>query len=128
MKLYSSSYLPIIIVFLKMGNDQSNELKEAIIDIFKKEKEDHLLNQTKFCRILSEDIKEGNKVLIEATGFNELLNLTKNEMKNSVESALYENIKKRIKNASFDFTYIINKSIEEVFEDDMEYLSKQKNY
>lgn len=126
MKLYSSSYLPIIIVFLKMGNDQSNELKEAIIDIFKKEKEDHLLNQTKFCRILSEDIKEGNKVLIEATGFNELLNLTKNEMKNSVESALYENIKKRIKNASFDFTYIINKSIEEVFEDDMEYLSKQK--
>ena len=50
--------------------------------------------------------------MYEATGFNELLNLTKKEIKNSVESALYENIKKRIKNASFKFTGIINKSID----------------
>ena len=47
-------------------------------------------------------------------------------MKNSVESALFENIQKRIKNESFEFTGIINKSLEEVFEDDMTYLSQQK--
>lgn len=64
--------------------------------------------------------------MLEATGFKELLNLTKEGIKNSVESALYENIKKRIKNSSFEFTGIINKSIDEVFEDDIENLSKQK--
>ena len=126
MKLYSSSYLPIIIVFLQMGEDASNNLKNEVINIIKETKEEHLLKQAKFCRVLSEDIKEKNKVLIEATGFEELLNKTKDEIKNSVESALYENIKKRIKNASFEFTEIINKSIDEVFEDDVEYLSKQK--
>ena len=63
--------------------------------------------------------------MIEARGFKELLNLTKNGIKNSVESALYENIKNRIKNASFEFTGIINKSIHDVYEDDIEYLSKQ---
>ena len=47
-------------------------------------------------------------------------------MKNSVESALFENIQKRIKNESFEFTGIINKSLEEVFEDDITYLSQQK--
>ena len=126
MKLYSSSYLPIIIVFLQMGNDKSNKLKEAIKNELKEKKEEYILKQIKFCRVLSEDIKEGNKVLLEATGFKELLNLTKEGIKNSVESALYENIKKRIKNSSFEFTGIINKSIDEIFEDDIEYLSKQK--
>ena len=62
--------------------------------------------------------------MLEATGFKELLNLTKEGIKNSVESALYENIKKRIKNSSFEFTEIINKSIDEIFEDDIEYLFK----
>ena len=47
-------------------------------------------------------------------------------MKNSVESALFENIQKRIKNESFEFTGIINKSLEEVFQDDITYLSQQK--
>ena len=49
-------------------------------------------------------------------------------MKNSVESALFENIQKRIKNESFEFTGIINKSLEEVFEDDITYLSQQKKF
>lgn len=38
MKLYSSSYLPIIIVFLQMGNDQSDKLKKAIFDELKEKK------------------------------------------------------------------------------------------
>ena len=38
MKLYSSSYLPIIIVFLQMGNDRSNKLKEAIKNELKEKK------------------------------------------------------------------------------------------
>ena len=126
MKLYSSSYLPIIIVFLQMGEDASDNLKNEIIKIFKEAKEENLLKQAKFCRIISEDICDRKKVIFEATGFKELLNLTKNGIKNSVESALYENIKKRIKNSSFEFTGVINKSIDEVFEDDVEYLSKQK--
>ena len=126
MKLYSSSYLPIIIVFLQTGEDASDNLKNEIIKIFKEAKEENLLKQAKFCRIISEDICDRKKVIFEATGFKELLNLTKNGIKNSVESALYENIKKRIKNSSFEFTGVINKSIDEVFEDDVEYLSKQK--
>jgi len=127
MRLYSSSYLPIIIVFLQMGEDDTNLMKEETLNIFKESKEEeHLLKQTKFCRVISEDICDKKKVIYEATGFNELLNLTKKEIKNSVESALYENIKKRIKTASFEFTGVINKSIDEVFEDDMAYLSKQK--
>jgi hypothetical protein len=93
-----------------MGNDKSNKLKEAIKDELKEKKDEYILKQVKFCRVLSEDIKEGNKVLLEATGFKELLNLTKEGIKNSVESALYENIKKRIKNSSFEFTGIIYKS------------------
>ena len=112
MKLYSSSFLPIIIVLLIMGNDAFKELKESNINIFRNTKEENLLTNIKFCRVLSEDIKDRNKVLSEATGFDEL-------------SALYENIKNKIKNAYFEFTIIINKSIDEVYEDDIEYLSKQ---
>ena len=92
----------------------------------RKKKEEYLLKQAKFCRVLSEDLTERGEVWSEATGFKEILNLTKEGVKNSVESALYENIKKRIKNESFKFTEIINKSIDEVFEDDIEYLSRQK--
>ena len=125
MKLYSSSFLPIIIVLLRIGNQDYNELKESINNLFKNTNEENLLSNIKFCRVVSEDIKDGKKVLIEATGFKELLNLTKNGIKNSVESALYENIKNRIKNACFEFTGIINKSIDDVYEDDIEYLSKQ---
>ena len=112
MKLYSSSFLPIIIVLLIMGNDAFKELKESNINIFRNTKEENLLTNIKFCRVLSEDIKDRNKVLSEATGFDEL-------------SALYENIKNKIKNAYFEFTIIINKSIDEVYKDDIEYLSKQ---
>lgn len=54
------------------------------------------------------------------------MKLTKNEIKNSVESALFENIQKRIKNESFEFNDKINKSIVEVFEEDTIYLSYQE--
>ena len=128
MNLYSSSYLPLIIVFLQMGEDAANKSKNAIIELFKETKEDHLLDKTKFCRVVSEDIKEGKVLVAKADGFPKLLELTKNEIKNSVESALYENIQKRIRNKSFEFTGIINKSIEEIFEDDISYLSCQKNF
>ena len=88
--------MPIIIVFLQMGEDDTNIMKEETMNIFKESKEEHLLKQTKFCRVISEDICNKKKVMYEATGFNELLSMTKKEIKNSVESALYENIKKRI--------------------------------
>ena len=90
MKLYSSSYLPLIIVLLRYGEGEAEEMKKEIIDIFKETKDEKLLTKTKFCRIVSEDIKDGKKDRIKekATGFKELLDLTKEEMKNSVESAL----------------------------------------
>ena len=50
---YSSSYLPIIIVFLQMGEDDTNIMKEETMNIFKESKEEHLLKQAKFCRVIS---------------------------------------------------------------------------
>ena len=75
-------------------------MKKVIVNIFKETKDEKLLTKTKFCRIVSEDIKDGKRLKEKATGFKKLLDLTKEEMKNSVESALFENIQKRIKNES----------------------------
>ena len=131
MRIYSSSYLPLIILFLKMGKYAADESKKAIVEIFKETKEEHLLKKAQFCRVLSEDLievtdKKKKKIIAKAEGFPELLKLTKNEIKNSVESALFENIQKRIKTESFEFNDNMNKLIDEVFQEDKLYLSYQK--
>ena len=58
-------------------------MKEVIVNIFKETRDEKLLTKTKFCRIVSEDIKDGKKDRIKekATGFKELLDLTKEEIK-----------------------------------------------
>ena len=61
MKLYSSSFLPITMTLLRMEKDAFKELKEFIINISINIKEENLLSNIKFCRILYEGIKDGNK-------------------------------------------------------------------
>ena len=91
MRIYSSSYLPLIILFLKMGKYAANESKKTIVEIFKETKEEHLLKKAQFFRVLSEDLIEvkekKRKKYYKSKRISPFVKLTKNKIKNSVESA-----------------------------------------
>ena len=82
MRIYSSSYLPLIILFLKMGKYAANESKKTIVEIFKETKEDHLLKKAQFCRVLSEDLievteKKKEKSISKSRGISRIIEINK---------------------------------------------------
>ena len=82
MRIYSSSYLPLIILFLKMGKYAADESKKAIVEIFKEAKEDHLLKKAQFCRVLSEDLievteKKKEKSISKSRGISRIIEINK---------------------------------------------------
>ena len=131
MKLYSGSYLPIIILILQSyDKEESNMMKNTILDILNEEDSENIKN-VNFCIMLAEEKVlniMGEKILVSSYGIPELLNLTEKLIKSSVESALFQNIKNSIKNSSFNFANDLFLSMNKIFDVEINYLKNQKKY
>ena len=131
MKLYSGSYLPIIIVILQSIDENEYEnMKNAIIEVLTEEDKE-IIKNVNFCNVLSEEIIlniNKQQILISSHGIPELLKLTEKLIKSSVESALFQNIKNSIKISSFKFADDLFQSMNGIFEEEINYLKNQKKY
>ena len=131
MKLYSGSYLPIIIVILQsIDENESENMKNAIIEVLTEEDKE-IIKNVNFCQVLSEEKVlniNKEKIVIPSHGIPDLLKLTEKLIKSSVESALFQNIKNSIKITSFKFADDLFQSMNEIFEEEINYLKDQKKY